>query len=108
MKVRVVGDPLLVELLGLAGIRGESAEEVDGVEAAIERCLAETGVGVVLVGVVEGEASLLASAKLLLWTIMQEGVLCRYSCMSAVECPKKFQRGFWHGRISRLCCCLDY
>ncbi|MBN1673383.1 MAG: hypothetical protein JXR37_20225 [Kiritimatiellae bacterium] len=50
MKVRVVGDKLLVALFRIAGVRGASPASAAEATAAIEAYLEEPGVGVVLVG----------------------------------------------------------
>ena len=50
MKVRVVGDKLLVEMFRLAGVPGVTPASPDGAAESIDACLAEPDIGVVLVG----------------------------------------------------------
>ena len=50
MKVRVVGDKLLVEMFRLAGVPGVTPASADTTAESIDACLAEADVGVVLVG----------------------------------------------------------
>ncbi len=49
MRVRVIGDRLVTELFALAGIRGEAVQTAEEVGAAIDRCIGDSGVGVILV-----------------------------------------------------------
>lgn len=50
MKVRVVGDKLLVEMFRLAGVPGATPPSIDAAQETMEACLQEPDVGVVLVG----------------------------------------------------------
>jgi len=50
MKVRVVGDRLLVEMFRLVGVSGATPEPSEDAAKVIDRCLGEPDVGVVLVG----------------------------------------------------------
>ena len=50
MKVRVIGDQLLVGLFRVAGVPGVAPLTPEAIEAAVEAYLAEAEVGVVLVG----------------------------------------------------------
>ena len=50
MKVRVVGDRLLVEMLRLAGVPGVTPASPDETADSIDACIHEPEVGVVLVG----------------------------------------------------------
>ena len=50
MKIRVVGDKLLVEMFRLAGVAGATPPSPDAAGETIDACLQEPEVGVVLVG----------------------------------------------------------
>ncbi|MBN1557740.1 MAG: hypothetical protein JW951_06300 [Lentisphaerae bacterium] len=50
MKVRVVGDTWLVAMFRLAGVPGVTPVTPDAAAETLDACLAEPGVGVVLVG----------------------------------------------------------
>ena len=50
MKVRVVGDKLLVEMFRLAGVPGVTPASPDEAADSIDACIDEPEVGVVLVG----------------------------------------------------------
>ena len=50
LKVRVVGEKLLVEMFRLAGVPGATPASPDAAAETIDACLDEPGVGVVLVG----------------------------------------------------------
>jgi vacuolar-type H+-ATPase subunit F/Vma7 len=50
VKIRVVGDRVLVDLFRMAGVPGRTPEGESDTAAAVDSFIAEPGVGVVLVG----------------------------------------------------------